>query len=146
VIEHIGLDRAQYEVADGGFTAHHSLTFLCGEGPELDFDRAVTIRADYAVEYASPLPMTDAYFETFRALNLPLNTWPYFREFVHSTLARAGWPPTTLPAFRVGAGKRGAALLRDAAGEKAAPVVAEPDPATPKRRLARRARGRTSDG
>ncbi|MBL0171693.1 MAG: hypothetical protein IPP90_13395 [Gemmatimonadaceae bacterium] len=45
--------------------------------------------------------MTDAIFAEFERVNLPLNTWPYFREFLQSTLVRAGWPPFVLPAFKV---------------------------------------------
>jgi len=32
--------------------------------------------------------------------NLPLNTWPYLREFLQNALTRAGWPVYTLPAFK----------------------------------------------
>ena len=34
-------------------------------------------------------------------LNVPFNSWGYWREFVQSSLSRLGYPPLTLPLFRV---------------------------------------------
>ncbi len=36
-------------------------------------------------------------WHTFSDINLPLIVWPYFRELVHSTMNRMGWPPLVLP-------------------------------------------------
>lgn len=41
--------------------------------------------------------MTDDVFEIFSTINLPLNTYPYFREFVHSFTSRLGLPSLVLP-------------------------------------------------
>lgn len=53
----------------------------------------------FCVTYKSKLPMTDKLFEQFKDQNLPVNTWPYFREFVHNTVLRMGWPPFIAPTF-----------------------------------------------
>lgn len=66
-------------------------------------DGAEALRVDVELEatYQSATRMDDAIFAEFQRVNLTLNTWPYFREFLHGMLVRAGWPPFVLPAFRV---------------------------------------------
>lgn len=76
----------------------HELTFA-GSYEEED-EPAVFIRADFEVRYSTPERMTDQIFAEFRRRNLPLNTWPYFREFVHAVLARTGWPVFVLPVYK----------------------------------------------
>jgi hypothetical protein len=56
----------------------------------------VRVRATVEVSYTLESAMTDDLFEVFSQRNLPLNTWPYLREFVQSALSRAGWPVYTL--------------------------------------------------
>jgi len=53
----------------------------------------------FCVTYNSKIPMTEELFERFKSQNLPLNTWPYFREFVHNAVLRMGWPPFIAPTF-----------------------------------------------
>ena len=57
-----------------------------------------------AVEFESDMPMTDEIFEVFQERNLPVNTWPYLRAFVSDSVSRMGWPPVTMPAFKIGTG------------------------------------------
>lgn len=57
------------------------------------------IKVVFCVTYESETPMNDDYFEIFKTRNLPLNTWPYFREYIHNSLSRMGWPPFIAPAF-----------------------------------------------
>jgi hypothetical protein len=45
--------------------------------------------------------MVDSLFEIFRSYNLPVNVWPFFREFVHTVLARTNWPVFVLPALKI---------------------------------------------
>ena len=76
----------------------HQLTF---SGRYEDEDEpAVFIRADFEVRYSTSQRMTNQIFAEFRRRNLPLNTWPYFREFVHAVLARTGWPVFVLPVYK----------------------------------------------
>ncbi|MBM3322758.1 hypothetical protein FJY69_04715 [candidate division WOR-3 bacterium] len=72
---------------------------LCyqGEDPPL-----VVIECEFAVTYQTAKPMAAAYFDVFKRTSLPLNTWPYWREFVHSTFARMGLPPFILPSVKRG--------------------------------------------
>lgn len=63
---------------------------------------ALEIEAAYGLSYASRQPMTDEMFAMFAEANLPLNAWPYLREYVASVFGRVGWLPFTLPALKRG--------------------------------------------
>jgi hypothetical protein len=76
----------------------HVLTF--SGSYENEDEPAVFIRAEFEVRYSTPERMTTKIFTEFRRRNLPLNTWPYFREFVHAVLARTGWPVFVLPVYK----------------------------------------------
>ena len=66
---------------------------------EKDIDLKAKIKVVFCVTYESKTPMNDDYFERFKTRNLPLNTWPYFREYIHNSLSRMGWPSFVAPAF-----------------------------------------------
>lgn len=53
----------------------------------------------FNVTYSSGIPMNDEFFTIFKTHNLKLNTWPYFREFVHNIALRMGWPPFIAPTY-----------------------------------------------
>jgi len=59
------------------------------------------ISVTFRVVYSSKIPISDDLFEIFEARNLPLNTWPYFREFIHNTTLRMGWAPLIAPTYMV---------------------------------------------
>lgn len=44
----------------------------------------------------------EGYFQVFKEVNLPINMWPFVREFVHNAMSRMDWPPFTLPLRKVG--------------------------------------------
>ncbi|GEM_PF-1130230 len=91
--------RARWEHDPLGFRALHTYTVTLKSADATLAELEVT----FAVDYDSKEPMTDAIFGVFEAVNLPVNTWPFLREFVASTLGRFGWAPFTIPAFKVGA-------------------------------------------
>ncbi len=95
---------AEFEVIETGFEATHEY------GLQIHDDGSVIaeITATFAVRFRSEQVMTAELFEPFKEVNLPVNTWPFFREFVHTTLGRFGWVPFTLPAFKVGTPHDGA--------------------------------------
>lgn len=62
---------------------------------------AMRLTADYELLYSSEIAVTDGMFRIFQRHNLPVNAWPYLREYLANTLGRFGWPPFTLPAFKV---------------------------------------------
>jgi hypothetical protein len=89
---------ASFTNEDGQVSLVHRLGFTgTYQGED---EPAVSIRVDFEVRYSTVERMTDEIFAEFRRRNLPLNTWPYFREFVHAALARTGWPVMVLPVYK----------------------------------------------
>lgn len=91
-------ESSRYENREDHVIMIHELTFLGTYKDEAE--PAVSIRAEFEVRYATAERMTDDIFTEFRRRNLPLNSWPYFREFVHAALARTGWPVFVLPVYK----------------------------------------------
>ncbi len=44
----------------------------------------------------------ERFLPIFKETSLPLNAWPYLREFVHTTMGRMGWTPLVLPLRKAG--------------------------------------------
>jgi len=87
---------ASYENRENKIEVSHRYNVrILEKGKELKAKIAVT----FCVTYKSEMPMTEELFEGFKNQNLPLNTWPYFREFVHNAVLRMGWPPFIAPTF-----------------------------------------------
>jgi preprotein translocase subunit SecB len=63
-------------------------------------DFALKMSCVYRVMLKSESPITEGFMEIFLNVNIHMNTWPYFREFVQSMLNRIGYPPLTLPFFK----------------------------------------------
>lgn len=61
------------------------------------------IRATFLAEYemASEFKPSKLELKSFLTANATFNCWPYWREYVQSTVARMNLPPPTLPFFRV---------------------------------------------
>lgn len=92
-------DEATWEPRDGGFRIYHVYD-LAFSGPGDTETPIATLRVTYGLEFSSALPLTDELFEVFSTVNVPVNTWPYLRELVASTLGRFGWQPFTLPTMK----------------------------------------------
>lgn len=60
-------------------------------------DFGFKIVAEYVIDYKTDIEFSDDFFEIFKELNVPLNLWPYFREFVQNMMSRMNLPPLTLP-------------------------------------------------
>ena len=73
-------------------TVHVSLAVWLG-----DF---VRITAEFVLEYAvakSPVEVNDQVDNAFGKMTGVYNAWPYWREYVQSTISRLGLPPLALP-------------------------------------------------
>jgi len=90
--------RASYTPRSSGFCAHHHYTVTL-EGMDI---RYLDLEVVFGLEFSSGSEMTDAVFDVFQNVNLPVNTWPYLREFVSNMMGRMGWEPYTLPAIKRG--------------------------------------------
>lgn len=95
-------DDTRWHAREGGFDAiqQFALRFALGDAPLAE------IEVTFALRFRSAQAMTEEIFQVFRAVNLPLNTWPYLREFVSATTGRMGWLPFTLPALKRGTPQR----------------------------------------
>ncbi len=60
------------------------------------------IKARYYLLYQSETPITDGLKEIFKKRNIPVQIWPYLREFVSNCMLRMGLPPFILPVMKVG--------------------------------------------
>lgn len=77
-----------------GFEVHYKVV---AEVKSNDGERIARIEAEYALDYLSFVPMDNEAFETFSETTVPLNVWPYLREFLSSITSRAGLGPYILP-------------------------------------------------
>jgi hypothetical protein len=84
---------------DGGFDVRFPYVVRFADGDTVHAELSIT----FGLNFSSGQPMTQAIFEVFKHVNLPVNTWPFLREFVSASLGRMGWEPFTLPALKVGA-------------------------------------------
>jgi preprotein translocase subunit SecB len=69
------------------------------EGEEQPYRLFAHFRLLYSV--ADPATLDDDDIHQFVAWNAMFNAWPYWREYLSSTVNRAGFPRVTLPVMRV---------------------------------------------
>jgi len=92
--------KARYENGEEKFTVFHRYHVRV---EDIETQReAAKLSVEFAVTYSSRVPLTDEIFGIFQELNVPVNTWPYFREFVHDNFGRMNWPPLIAPTFKIG--------------------------------------------
>lgn len=69
-------------------------------------DRVGAISVTYSFLYESDMVGGDAklesYYEVFAEVSLPVNVWPFVREFVHNATSRVDWPKLDLPLVKPG--------------------------------------------
>jgi hypothetical protein len=63
-----------------------------------------SIEAIYGFRYESKTRPNDegaaAYFEIFKDVNIPVNSWPFMRELTYNMMARMSWTPFALPLLK----------------------------------------------
>lgn len=62
--------------------------------------RCINIECTFGLDLQSNEEFTEEFFEIFKEINLPINTWPFFREHVFNITSKMNIPPLTLPLFR----------------------------------------------
>ncbi len=94
-------EHAEFRMRDSStcIVQHHYELSMTYNGEK---DRLLEVECTFEVGLRVASPMTKDYFDVFARVNLPVNTWPYFREFVHSTISRMGLPPVVLPLVKRG--------------------------------------------
>lgn len=97
-------EEATFALLSGGFEVRHAYTLLLvNKGTEETC--CGRIEAEFALRFDSETPLTAEIFEIFRQVNLGMNTWPYWREFVQAGAARMNWPAITLPLLKQRSGQ-----------------------------------------
>jgi hypothetical protein len=89
---------ARWELQSTGFRVLHTHKV---DVEATDAQLAI-LEVTFGLDFDSRAPMSDAIFAIFEEVNLPVNTWPFLREFVSTTVGRMGWLPFTLPALKQG--------------------------------------------
>lgn len=91
-------DKADFKILDDGFSVRHKYDIKIVPGDET-LGTALTISATFCANFSHPdkIDNLKEFFTVFSDVNLPLNTWPYFRELAQSMTQRANVPPLTLP-------------------------------------------------
>lgn len=102
------IDRADDE-KDAGFKANSTLVFrLDTQAPNSDqgddSEPIVVVKATLEASYAfkdDSQDFTEEQLRTFALHYCPFHVWGYWREFVHSSLARLEFPSLTVPLFQI---------------------------------------------
>jgi hypothetical protein len=88
---------ARYENIEQAFRAYQRYNVVIADEESKEIKAKISVT--FCVTYPSKITMNDELFGTFKLVNLPVNTWPYFREFTHNAVLRMGWPPFITPTF-----------------------------------------------
>jgi hypothetical protein len=75
--------------------AKHRFELVAPAGSKKDF--ALKISCTFILMYSSKQELPEEFLKIFSERNVPLNTWPYFRELVQSMTQRMNIPPLVLP-------------------------------------------------
>jgi len=62
--------------------------------------KSLGIECTFCLDYISEKGFSGEFFEIFKKHNLPINTWPFFREYVFNITSRMSIPPLTLPLLK----------------------------------------------
>jgi len=54
----------------------------------------------YSSSYEDDQYESDAYLHIFQQVSLPVNAWPFIRQFIHDMTQRMNWPPLMLPLLK----------------------------------------------
>lgn len=92
-------DRASFEQIKNKLKITQKF-FLTVKTPEMKKDFAIKASVAFCLIYGTKTVVDKEFFDTYREVNLPLNTWPYLREYVQSITQRMNVPPLTLPLFK----------------------------------------------
>ena len=74
-----------------------SVTVSYSMEAEADQKAFLTLRVNFDVSFKLSGVVTEEFFEIYNATSLPIQTYPYFREFVSWATVHFGLPQLTLP-------------------------------------------------
>lgn len=92
-------DKRNYEIKENGDVIFlHSFELINTIKSKKDY--GIKIICSYSLCFRSKIELTCDFWDIFSAVNLHINTWPYFREFVQNTTQRMSIHPLTLPLIK----------------------------------------------
>ena len=94
-------DKASYVQHDSKLKVTHKYD-LNVKTPEMGKGFALKISISFVLTFYTEVPINKDFFDVFQKINLPLNSWPYFREYVQNMTQRMNIPPLTLPFVKRG--------------------------------------------
>lgn len=94
-------DKASYVQHDNKLKVTHKYD-LNVKTPEMGKGAALKISISFVLTFHTEVTINKDFFDVFQEINLPLNSWPYFREFVQNITQRMNIPPLTLPFVKRG--------------------------------------------
>ena len=68
--------------------------------PKVEKVKLLNIQAEYLIVLKSKEKFSDDFYDIYKQLSLPINIWPFFREFVNNMTSRMNIPPLTLPLLK----------------------------------------------
>lgn len=83
---------------DNSVSVHRAYILTASSGAKKDF--ALRLTCTFRLKYSSKTTLTEDFMQIFEDQNIPMNTWPYFREFVQGMTQRMNIPPLTLPLLK----------------------------------------------
>ena len=89
--------KSWYEEKEEEFNVFHRYNVTVSDKETKEAKAKISVT--FCVTYSSKLKINEEIFDIFTKRNLILNTWPYFREFIHNIIGRMGWPPLIAPTY-----------------------------------------------
>jgi len=62
--------------------------------------KSINIECSICSVLLSKEKFSDEFFEIYKKINLPIHTWPFFREYVFNVTSRMNIPPLSLPLLK----------------------------------------------
>lgn len=84
------------------FVQHSCVIFHASENHDEEYGK-IEVTYEFVYSFSKEIEENSqflTFLEAFQEYNLPLNSWPFIREFVHTTMGRMDWPIFTLPLLR----------------------------------------------
>lgn len=94
-------DRASYVQENNKVKVIHKY-YLTAKESEMEKKFVIKISVCFCLVFLTDSPFSKEFFEIFKNINLPVNSWPYFREFVQNMTQRMNIPPITIPLLKRG--------------------------------------------
>ena len=90
-------DEASFENVNDELVITHKFKLRAGKSSK---KTALKIEATFLLVFETQEEITEEFFNVYKEVSLPLNSWPFFRELVYSLTSRMNISPLTLPLLK----------------------------------------------